>query len=123
SAIVLALNPGMEGGAALTDLLVGDANPSGKLPITYPRFANALTTYDHKPSQEPAPGAGPTMGYAPQFEFGFGLGYTTFEYTNLAVAPGTREPDVATVSVSVTLRNSGRRSGAEVVQLFVSSHA
>src|SRR5439155_1483465 len=114
SAIVLALNPGMEGGAAIADVLFGEINPSGKLPVTYPRFANALTTYDHKGSEEPASGPGDL----PQFEFGFGLSYTTFEYTNLAVvtsAAGKSEP----VAVSVTVRNTGKRAGAEVVEVFL----
>jgi len=122
SAIVLALNPGMEGGTAVADVLFGDVNPSGKLPITYPRSANALTTYDHKVSQEPVPGSGPAMGYAPQFEFGFGLSYTTFEYTNLAV----NKDAVArgeTARVSVRVRNAGARAGAEVVELYSSQHA
>jgi beta-glucosidase len=119
SAIVLALNPGMEGGAALADVLFGEVTPGGKLPMTYPRFSNALTTYDHKLSQEPAPGSAPTMGYAPQFEFGFGLSYTTFEYTGLTVAPSA-DGRGAPVAVSVTVRNTGSRPGAEVVELFVS---
>jgi beta-glucosidase len=122
SAIVLALNPGMEGGTAVADVLFGDVNPSGRLPITYPRFANALTTYDHKASQEATPGSGPSMGYAPQFEFGFGLSYTTFEYTNLAI----NKDAVArgeTARVSVRVRNAGTRAGAEVVELFSSQQA
>jgi len=119
SAIVLGLNPGMEGGAAIADVLVGDVNPSGKLPITYPRFANALTTYDRKGSEAAAPGL--MMGYAPQFEFGFGLSYTTFEYSNLAPAPGAGAAEPA--AVSVTVRNTGKRAGSEVVQLFVSQRA
>ena len=122
SAIVLALNPGMEGGAALADVLFGDVNPGGKLPITYPRFANALTTYDHKKSQEPQPGSAPAMGYAPQFEFGFGLSYTKFEYSTLTATPEAAAVG-APIEVSVTVRNSGSRAGAEVVQLFVSQHA
>ena len=122
SAIVLALNPGMEGGAAIADVLFGDVNPDGKLPITYPRFANALTTYDHKKSEESPPGLAPAMGYAPQFEFGFGLSYTTFEYSNLTAMPDAAAVG-APIDVSVRVRNSGSRAGAEVVQLFVSQHA
>ena len=122
SAIVLALNPGMEGGAALADVLFGDVNPDGKLPITYPRFANALTTYDRKKSQEPLPGFAPAMGYAPQFEFGFGLSYTTFEYSKLTAMPDAAAVGVP-IDISVRVRNSGSRAGAEVVQLFVSQHA
>jgi beta-glucosidase len=119
AAIVLALNPGMEGGAALADVLFGDVTPGGKLPITYPRFSNALTTYDHKLPQEPASSSTPTMGYGPQFEFGFGLSYTSFEYTGLTVA-ASASGHSAPVAVSVTVRNTGSRPGAEVVELFVS---
>ena len=112
----------MEGGAALADVLFGDVNPDGKLPITYPRFANALTTYDRKKSQEPLPGFAPAMGYAPQFEFGFGLSYTTFEYSKLTAMPDAAAVGVP-IDISVRVRNSGSRAGAEVVQLFVSQHA
>ena len=128
SAIVLALNPGMEGGVALADVLFGDVNPEGKLPITYPRFANALTTYDHRKSEEPLLGFAPAMGYAPQFEFGFGLSYTTFEYSRLTVSPEVSLGGRASLSgspfdVSITVRNTGPRAGADVVQLYVSQHA
>jgi beta-glucosidase len=116
AAIVLALNPGMEGGTAIADVLFGEVSPSGKLPISYPRFANALTTYDHRTTEQPAPGL--AMGYAPQFEFGFGLSYTTFEYSNLVVTPAAAAG--TDVVVSVRVRNSGGRAGAEVVQLFSS---
>jgi beta-glucosidase len=92
--------------------------PGGKLPITYPRFSNALTTYDHKLSEESASGSAPSMGYAPQFEFGFGLSYTTFEYTGVTVA-ASAGPRSVPVKVSLTVRNTGSRPGSEVVELFV----
>ncbi len=121
AAILVALNPGMEGGGAIADILFGDVNPSGKLPITYPKFANALVPYDHKFSEEAAvgqSGSGPSMGYAPQFEFGFGLSYTTFEYRNLTL-PTAALAGNGTAAVSINVRNSGQRAGTEVVQLFV----
>jgi beta-glucosidase len=117
--VVLALNPGMEGGTAIADVLFGDVNPSGKLPITYPRFTNALTSYDHRTTEQPVPGM--AMGYAPQFEFGFGLSYTTFEYSNLVVTPAAAAAS-GPVTVSVRVRNSGARPGAEVVEVFSSQH-
>jgi beta-glucosidase len=117
-AIVLALNPGMEGGTAIADVLTGEVNPSGKLPITYPREPNALLTYDHKGFEEQDTSFG-LKAFHPQFEFGFGLSYTTFEYSGLEVTPRQGALDVP-IDVAVTVRNTGRRAGAEVVELFLS---
>jgi len=120
-AILLALNPGSEGGTAIADVLFGEVIPSGKLPITYPRWPNALLTYDHKAFEEQDTSFGLTA-FKPQFEFGFGLSYTTFEYSALtATAPAPGSPSM--VDVAVTLRNTGSRAGAEVVQLYVSQLA
>ena len=106
--IVLALNPGLEGGSAIADVLLGQVNPSGKLPITYPRDSNALRPYDHTVFEEQNPGFG-LKAYRPQFEFGFGLSYTTFEYSNLEAWPRHGSPDTA-VDVAVTVRNAGGRA-------------
>lgn len=112
-AIVMAYLPGMEGGRALADVLFGDANPSGKLPITYPRWPNALTLYDRKPLED-ADG----NGYAPQFPFGHGLSYTTFQYSGLALDKASpNENEVLGVSVKVT--NTGTRAGKEAVELYL----
>jgi beta-glucosidase len=120
AAILLGLNPGLEGGTAIADVLFGDVNPSGRLPITYPRLPNALLTYDHKAFEETDTTFGLTA-FRPQFEFGFGLSYTTFEYSALSAsaASGGQFP----IDVSVTVRNSGNRAGAEVVELFVAQKA
>ncbi|HEX5475253.1 MAG TPA: glycoside hydrolase family 3 N-terminal domain-containing protein [Vicinamibacterales bacterium] len=115
--IVLGLNPGLEGGTAIADVLFGDVNPSGKLPITYPRYPNALLTYDHKAFEEQDTSFG-LSAFRPQFEFGFGLSYTTFGYSGLTVTPATATPDTP-IDVAVTVRNTGQRAGAEVVELFV----
>ena len=80
--IVIALNPGMEGGTAITDVLSGEVNPSGRLPITYPRFPNALFTYDYKAYDDHDLTA-PSTSFKPQFAFGSGSSYTTFEYAGL----------------------------------------
>jgi beta-glucosidase len=114
--IVLALNPGLEGGTAIADVLFGDVNPSGKLPVTYPRAPNALLTYDHKAFEEQDTSFGLTA-FKPQFEFGFGLSYTTFGYSGLSVTPASNGG--APLAVTVTVRNTGTRAGAEVVELFV----
>ena len=116
--IVLALNPGLEGGSAIADVLLGHVNPSGKLPITYPRDSNAFRPYDHKVFEEQDPGFG-LKAYRPQFEFGFGLSYTTFEYSNLEVRPKHGSIDNP-IDVAVTVKNAGGRAGSEVVHLFVS---
>jgi beta-glucosidase len=110
-AIVMAYWPGMQGADAIADVLFGDVNPSGRLPFTYPRSPNALTTYDHKATDEME------HGFRPQFEFGTGLSYTTFAYRDLRVsapqvAPGGR------ITVSVTVANTGHRAGDETVLLF-----
>jgi len=116
-AIVLGLNPGFEGGQAMADVLTGEVNPSGRLPITYPRDPNGLRTYDHKAFEEQDTSFG-LKAFHPQFEFGSGLSYTTFEYSGLSVTPADG-PLTAPIDVSVTVRNAGSRPGAEVVQLYL----
>jgi len=118
AAIVMAYNPGNEGGQAIVDVLFGDYNPGGKLPFTYPRFANALIPYDHKPYELEDTSYG-NLAFKPQFEFGYGLSYTTFAYSDLRVEPKSVSGD-AEIAVSVTVKNSGRRAGNEVVQLYAS---
>ncbi|HEV8631745.1 MAG TPA: glycoside hydrolase family 3 N-terminal domain-containing protein, partial [Thermoanaerobaculia bacterium] len=107
-AIVLALNPGLEGGRAIAEVLAGDVNPSGRLPITYPRYANALLNYDHKAYEEQDQSFGLTA-YQSEFSFGSGLSYTTYDYSRLLVEPPSVAPG-GEVKVSVTVRNSGSRA-------------
>ena len=117
AAIVDIFLPGNFGGDALADMLTGTVNPSGKLPITYPRYANDLAGYIHKPSE----GSGNPQGGAtqPQYPFGFGLSYTGFSYSDLTIDKTSYDPGaVATIKVKVT--NTGSKAGKEVVQLFVS---
>jgi beta-glucosidase len=113
---LIALNPGMEGGTAIAEILVGEVNPSGRLPITYPRFANALTTYDYKAYDEKDLSASTTT-FKPQFAFASGLSYTTFDYSNLTADKSTTFE--RGIDVSVTVKNTGTRAGTEVVHLFV----
>jgi beta-glucosidase len=117
NAIVMAYNPGNEGGQAVADILFGDVNPSGKLPITYPRSTNRLFTYDHKVFEGEDSREGKAVA-APQFEFGWGLSYTNFSYSDLRVAPATASGK-GTVRVEVSVKNSGGRAGKEVVQLYL----
>src|SRR5260370_10291206 len=116
-AIVMAYNPSNEGGQAIADILFGDVNPSGKLPITYPRSTNRLFTYDHKMFSGEAWVEGKPMA-APQFEFGSGLSYTSFSYSDLHVAPTTAS-GTQTIRVDVTVKNTGSLVGKEVVQLYL----
>ena len=107
---------GQEGGAAIADVLFGDYNPGGKLPITVPRSVGQLPDYYYqKPSAK--------RGYLdasikPLFPFGFGLSYTTFKYGNLRATPDAIGPQ-GTTTVSVDVTNSGKINGAEVVQLYI----
>jgi len=107
---------GQEGGTAMADILFGDANPGGKLPVTFPRSVGQLTlTYDEKPSAH--------RGYLlsskePLFPFGYGLSYTTFEIG----APSLSSSKIGTdgsVTVTAEVRNTGKITGDEVVQLYV----
>lgn len=116
-AILMAYNPGNEGGQAIADVLFGDYNPSGRLPITYPRNPNALLNYDHKGYENRNTTFGLTP-FNPQFPFGHGLSYTTFKYDGLRLSrKSLSERDKLTVNITVT--NTGRRAGGEVVQLYV----
>jgi len=116
--ILMAYNPSNEGGTAVADVLYGDYNPGGRLPFTYPRTPNGLITYDHKLFETEDTSFGNTA-FKPQFEFGSGLSYTTFSYSDLRLGEKTiGKNDDLTVRVTVT--NSGARAGKEVVQLYLS---
>jgi beta-glucosidase len=122
AAILYTYLPGNYGGDALADILAGDVNPSGKLPITYPRYANSLTPYIHKYSDQIANPQGAydySADFNPQFPFGFGLSYTTFAYSDLKLDKTTIDAN-GTINISVTVRNTGSRAGKEVVQVYVS---
>jgi beta-glucosidase len=115
--ILMAYNPSNEGGTAIADALFGDYNPSGKLPFSYPRTPNGLITYDHKLFETETTSYGNTA-FSPQFEFGSGLSYTTFGYSNLQISPKNASL-TGDVKVSVTVTNNGKRAGKEVVILYV----
>ncbi len=116
-AILMAYNPGNEGGQAVADVLFGDYNPAGRLPFTYPRDPNALLNYDHKSYENQNTNFGLTP-FSPQFPFGYGLSYTTFKYEGLRLNRKTMgEQDK--LSVNITVTNTGQRAGSEVVQLYL----
>ena len=116
--ILMAYNPGNEGGEAIADILFGDVNPSGKLPITYPRWVNRLFTYDHKTFTGEDTQEGRALA-TPQFPFGYGLSYTTFGYSDLQISP-KHASGKQVIQVEVTVKNSGNRDGKEVVELYLS---
>lgn len=116
-AVVMAWYPGEEGGNAVADVLTGAVDPGGRLPITFPMSEGQLPLYyNHKPT-------GRGDWYVDQsgealFPFGFGLSYTTFEYSGLRIASREMGPS-DTEMVSCTVRNTGQRVGSEVVQLYI----
>ena len=118
SAILMAYNPSDEGGRAIADILFGDANPSGRLPFTYPRTPNGLINYDHKPFETENTAFG-NMAFNPQFQFGDGLSYTTFTYSDLRLGKPTISADEE-LPVSVAVKNTGNRAGKEAVLVYVS---
>jgi beta-glucosidase len=109
--------PGDEGGDAVADVLFGDYNPAGRLPVTFPLFEGQLPLYyNHKPT-----GRGDDymdMTGKPLFPFGFGLSYTTFDYNDLTITKQKILPGESTV-VSFKITNSGNVDGDEVVQLYI----
>lgn len=116
-AVLLAYQPGPYGGEAIAGVLSGRLNPSGRLPFTYPRHTGSLAHYDHPQSEELGLWE-PEGGFRPQWELGHGLSYTSFAYGDLVVDAAEVGPS-DTLSVSVTVENTGRRAGKEVVQLYV----
>jgi beta-glucosidase len=121
SAVIQAYLPGSQGGLAIADVLCGAINPSGKLPYTYPKYPNALTTYDHKPSENVEKMSG-VYDYdavlSVQWAFGYGLSYTNFKYTNLTI---DKEKFYSndTLTIYVDVKNTGVRNGKEAVLLFI----
>jgi len=117
AAVVDAWYPGEAGGDAVADVLFGEANPAGRLPITFPVSEGQLPLYyDHKPTGRGDDYVDETG--MPLFPFGFGLSYTTFEYSNLVIEPAEM-PATGTATIHCTVKNTGRRAGDEVAQLYV----
>jgi len=115
--VIHAWYPGEQGGHALADVIFGDANPAGRLPLTFPVTEGQLPLhYNHKPT-----GRGDDyvdLNGMPLFPFGFGLSYTAFEYSDLAIEPAAMAAD-GSATVRCTVKNTGSRAGDEVVQLYI----
>lgn len=118
SGILMAYLPGNEGGPAVADILFGDVNPSGKLPITYPRHTGTLLTYDHTKADRRDAEFG-FEGFDPLYEFGHGLSYTDFTYNDLTLSTDTLTGN-ASLTVEVTVTNTGSVTGKEAVELYSS---
>eukprot|EP00736_Rhodelphis_marinus_P008728 Rmarinus@m.26209 len=110
--VVHALLPGPDGGLAVAEVLAGIVNPSGKLPVTYPKTnAGSSLRYYHKASE--------AEDFDPEWTFGHGLSYTTFAYSGLSVSADNICTETSTVAVSVNVANTGARAGKEVVMIYV----
>jgi beta-glucosidase len=116
-AVLMAWYPGEAGGRAVADVLLGAVSPGGRLPVTFPIAEGQLPlVYHHKPT-----GRGNDyldLTGQPLFPFGFGLSYTTFEYSRLHITPDTLGAG-STAMVRAWIRNTGDRAGSEVVQLYI----
>lgn len=112
-ALLIAWYPGEEGGAAVADVIFGDCNPSGRLPVSIPSSAGQLPVYYSRPGADRDYMDG---GGKPLYSFGYGLSYTSFDYSDLRIQPSD---DGKSFNVSCTVTNTGSRPGAEVVQLYL----
>lgn len=124
SAIIQAWYLGVQSGNAIAETLLGDASPSGRLPLSWPRSVGQIPIYyNHKNTGRPSAPDRWHTGYLdlsgdPLYPFGYGLTYTSFHYSNLKVQSPTIEKD-GLVQVTAEVENTGKRSGTEVVQLYV----
>jgi len=126
SAVIQCYLPGNEGSRALVDIIYGDVNPSGRIPYNYPRYPNSLEKYNRKYTEsisenEQNNDAKYEKSYLPQFEFGTGLSYTTFKYSNLKIDK-TEINNNDEINISVEVTNSGKKAGKESVLLYLSDN-
>ncbi|MCX7705950.1 MAG: glycoside hydrolase family 3 C-terminal domain-containing protein [bacterium] len=117
-AVIEAWYPGEEGGNAIANIIFGKTNPSGKLPISFPRYTGQLPLYyNHLPCLRTYDYV-EVRGFQPLFPFGFGLSYTNFAYRNLKVTPETFSGK-GQIKISVDIENTGKYEGEEIVQLYL----
>jgi beta-glucosidase len=126
-AILEAWFPGVEAGDAVADVVFGEVNPGGKLPVSFPqRIGQVPIYYNHEPTGRPCD---VTQKYVsryrdldscdPLYEFGYGLSYTTFQVSNLRLSSSTMRSNGAGITATVDVKNTGSRRGDEVVQLYI----
>ncbi|MEM6684396.1 MAG: glycoside hydrolase family 3 N-terminal domain-containing protein [Bacteroidota bacterium] len=141
TAILMTWHPGTMGGPAIHDMIFGMAEPSGRLPVTWPKVAGQSPIYyNHKTTGRPVipeefvqmdsipigawqSSLGNTthyldIGYLPQYPFGYGLGYTTFEYSDITLSSNTISEN-NDVTIKATVKNTGKRAGSDIAQLYV----
>jgi beta-glucosidase len=122
SAVIQTYLPGDYGADALVSILFGETNPSGKLPYTYPKYDGIIEFYDHRKSEKRTGKSEKSDvfdAFDPQWEFGHGLSYTNFTYSNFEIDKKSFNTN-DTITASVTVKNSGSKEGKEVVQLYIS---
>ncbi len=124
-AIIETWYPGISAGLVIADVLFGDVNPNGKLPVTFPRYVGQVPIYyNHKNTGRPHNPKDRFTSYymdienTPLYPFGFGLSYTTFEYSNPVLSSSTIKKDES-LTVTVDVKNTGKVEGKEVVQLYI----
>lgn len=140
-AILMAWHPGTMGGPAITDVLFGEASPGGRLPVTWPKSVGQIPIYyNHKNTGRPAneesfvqmddipvgawqSSLGNTshyldLGFTPQFPFGYGLTYTSFDYKNIRLSKDSLAPGDS-IEITAEITNTGNRAGTEIVQLYI----
>jgi beta-glucosidase len=122
-AVLFAWHPGTTGGLGVADVLFGDVNPCGRLPITFPRSTGQIPLYyNHRPTGRTSPENNRRYSRyvdsldSPLFHFGFGLSYTTFEYSDLQVS---QAPQASEIIVTVEVTNTGSRAGTTVAQCYI----
>jgi beta-glucosidase len=117
-AIIQAYLPGDFGGIALTNLLIGKINPSGKLPYTYPKYDGVIEAYDRTYFDDKS-GKKDSSAFDPQWEFGYGLSYTKFKYSNLVLSKNELNSSKDSITAKVLVENTGIEKGKEVIQWYI----
>jgi beta-glucosidase len=122
-AIVMAYWSGRKTAEAVSDILLGDYNPDGRLPFSYPRSMGELVLYDRKPTEDIREVFNDNAGggYDPLFPFGWGLSYTQFDYSDLQLSSGKIDA-AGKLTVRVTVKNTGHRDGRHTVELYTHEH-